>query len=99
MPPIPNVDRAPSFSPGAVYDCANCRRNVYDPNRVALLAACRAVVGTKPWKKPRIPRSRAIMGTAWRKPRMRGFGLLRSSILLLLETTHSRLEVVENIQS
>ncbi len=51
-------------------------------NRVALLAACRAVVGTKPWKKPRMPRSRAMMGTAWRKPRNRGFGSFLSSILV-----------------
>lgn len=85
MPPIPNVAAVPNFSPGAVYDCASWRRKVYDPKRVALLAACRAVVGTKPWKKPRRPRSRAMMGTAWRKPRIRGLAALRSSILILLD--------------
>lgn len=80
-PPIPNVLTAPSFSPGATYDSAICLKKLYDPNRVAELAAWRAVVGTKPWKKPRIPRSLAIMGTACRKPRRRGFAALRSSIL------------------
>lgn len=51
---------------------------------MAELAACRAVVGTKPWKKPRSPRSRAMMGTAWRKPLIRGLPDLRSSILSLV---------------
>ena len=82
-PPIPNVLAAPSFSPGATYDSAICLKKLYDPNRVAELAAWRAVVGTKPWKKPRRPRSRAMMGTAWRKPRRRGFAALRSSILVV----------------
>lgn len=80
-PPIPNVLAAPNFSPGATYDSAICLKKLYDPNRVAEFAAWRAVVGTKPWKKPRMPRSRAMMGTAWRKPRRRGFAALRSSIL------------------
>jgi hypothetical protein len=48
---------------------------------VAELADCRAVVGTKPWKKPRMPRSRKIRALPCRKPRMRGWGDLRSSIL------------------
>jgi hypothetical protein len=64
-----------------VYPSASCLRAVYEPKRVALLAAWRAVVGTKPWKKPRMPRSRKMMGTAWRKPRRRGVADLRSSML------------------
>lgn len=80
-PPMAKVPTAPSFSPGAVYDSAICLKNVYDPKRVALLADWRRVVGTKPWKKPRIPRSRAMIGTAWRKPRIRGLAAFLSSML------------------
>ena len=39
------------------------------------------MVGTNPWKKPLMPRSRKIMPEPCRKPRMRGLPDFRSSIL------------------
>lgn len=96
-PPIPKVEIAPRSLPGAVYDCAIVFKNPYEPNRVALFAAWRAVVGTNPWKKPRISRSRKMMGTAWRKPRMRGLADLRSSMLRSVRATVKITDIEDNV--
>ena len=41
-------------------------------------------MGTKPWKSAVGPRSRRIMVVPWMKPRMRGLGDFRSSIMDVL---------------
>jgi hypothetical protein len=49
-----------------------------------LFATCRAVVGTNPWKKPRMPFSLAITADLWMKPRILGCARFRSSINCVL---------------
>jgi hypothetical protein len=83
-PPMANVDKVPSFSPGATYDCAACLIDVYALKRTAEFAAWRAVVGTNPLKKPLMPCSLKMIPEPCRKPLILGLACLRSSINCVL---------------
>ena len=84
IPPMQNAAIDPGFSPGAKRGSYADLRKLYMLKRTALFADWRSVVGTRPAMKPRRPRSRAMTGTACRKPRSLGLADFLSSILRAL---------------